>query len=232
MKEIIFGDKHSFVDLDLILNSKELPLPEPKTYIVDIPGTDGTLDLSTALTDGQMTYNNRELQFNFTINKPFDQWEKVKSIVAAHLHGKTMKVKAEADEGYYFFGRCWISQDDTKNQKATLTVSVDADPYKYDELDSTERNNWTGFDGNPVTWSAKVNVSRNTTTIVPPQKMRVVPTITVSSDMTLVYKTSQIALYAGDNIIPSVVLSENQADNTLNFLGTGIATIKFRGGVL
>lgn len=232
MKGIIFGDKHSFDDLDLILNSKEIPLPEPKTYILDIPGADGSLDLSTALTDGQMKYKNRELQFNFTINKPFEEWEQVKSKIAAYLHGKIMEVRVEADEGYYFYGRCWISKQATKTPKATLTISVDADPYKYDDLDSEERTTWEGFDGNPLQWDAEITVADDTTTIVPPQKMKVVPTITVSNDMTLVYKTSQHALYQGDNIIPSVVLSELQADNTLEFLGTGTATIKFRGGVL
>lgn len=232
MKGIIFGDKHSFDDLDLILNSKEIPLPDPKTYTLDVPGADGQLDLSTALTGGYMTYKNRELQFNFTINKPFEQWEQVKSKVAAYLHGKTMMVKVEADEGFYYYGRCWISNQATKNPKATLTISVDADPYKYDILDSTERTEWEGFDGNPLSWDAEITVADDTTTIVPPQKMRVVPTINVSADMTLVYKTTQHALYTGDNIIPSVVLTENQEDNTLEFLGTGTATINFRGGVL
>lgn len=232
MKGIIFGNKHSFDDLDLILNSKEIPLPDPKTYTLDVPGADGQLDLSTALTGGYMTYKNRELQFNFTINKPFEQWEQVKSKVAAFLHGKTMRVQVEADEGFYYYGRCWISNQATKNPKATLTISVDADPYKYDVLDSTERTEWEGFDGNPLSWNAEITVADDTTTIVPPQKMRVVPTINVSDDMTLVYKTTQHALYAGDNIIPSVVLTENQADNTLEFLGTGTATINFRGGVL
>lgn len=232
MKGIIFGTKHSYDDLDLILNSKSIPLPEPKTYILDVPGADGSLDLSTALTDGTMKYKNRELQFNFTINKPFEEWEQVKSKIAAYLHGKIMEVRVEADEGYFYSGRCKVENISTKNPKATLTITVDADPYKYDDLDSSERTEWEGFDGNPLEWNYSITVSTETTTIVPPQKMKVVPTINVSADMTLVYKTSQIALYEGDNIIPSVVLSELQADNTLKFLGTGTAKIKFRGGVL
>ena len=236
MKGIIFGDKHSFNDLDLILNSKEIPLPDPKTYILDVPGADGQLDLSTALTDGYMTYKNRELQFNFTINKPFEEWEKTKSKIAAYLHGKTMKVQVEADEGYYYYGRCWISQQATKNPKATLTISVDADPYKYDVLDSTERTEWEWFDGTTVEWNARFHFGGRTNKVVPPQKMRVVPTFIVSEDMTLEYKTSKFALYEGENIIPSVMLTENEEDNTMTFIGNNNnskdVTISFRGGVL
>lgn len=234
MKGVKFGTKHSFDDLNLILNNKDIPLPEPKTYILDVPGADGQLDLSTALTDGDIKYKNRILTFNFTINEPFDKWEFVKSKVAAYLHGKIMEVILDVDKDYFFIGRCTISTAKTRNPVATLTVTVDAEPYKYSVHTSTERVIWDTFNFETGIWydMAGLTVSGEKTVVVPSQEMRVVPTIIVSNDMSLVYKTTQYALYTGDNIIPAVQLSSNEEDNTLKFIGNGTVTIDFRGGIL
>ena len=55
--------KHSFRDFGLVLTSQEIGLPAPKTYIVEIEGRNGSLDLSESF--GEIKYENRELKFTF-----------------------------------------------------------------------------------------------------------------------------------------------------------------------
>lgn len=215
MKGVLFNEKHSYSDFGLILNSKDIPLPEPKTYIVDVPCADGSLDLSTALTGGVMKYKNRLIKLDFTIMKPWNQLESFKSIIASHLHGKIMKVIFDADTDFFYTGRCKVTNFNASVIPATLTIEVDAEPYKMNIEETV----------------ISETISGEKTIIIDEQKMKVVPTITVSSDMTLTYKTKLHQLISGDNIIPEIMLYSAE-DNELLFNGEGNVTIKFRGGEL
>lgn len=216
MKGVLFDEKHSYSDFGLVLNSKEISLPEPKTYIIDVPCADGSLDLSTALTGGDIKYQNRTITLNFTVLKPWKQLESLKSIIANHLHGKVMKVIFDADYDFFYTGRCKITSFNTDTIPATLTIEVDAEPYKFNIEETV----------------ISETVSGEQTIYVDKQKMKVVPTITVSNDMTVTYKTKLLQLRTGDNIIPEIMLSSAEEDNKLVFNGNGVVTIKFRGGEL
>ena len=215
MKGVLFNEKHSYSDFGLVLNSKDISLPEPKTYIIDVPCADGSLDLSTALTGGDIKYQNRTIKLDFTILKPWNQLESLKSIIANHLHGKVMKVIFDADFDFFYTGRCRISNFNTSTVPATLTIEVDAEPYKFNIEETV----------------ISETVSGTKTIYIDEQKMKVVPTITVSTDMTLTYKTKMFQLHTGENIIPEIMLSSAE-DNELLFTGSGNVTIKFRGGEL
>ena len=52
---VTIGDKHTFKDWGLICTKIEISDPERKTYYVSIPGRDGDLDLSEALS-GEIQY--------------------------------------------------------------------------------------------------------------------------------------------------------------------------------
>ena len=216
MKGVLFGDKHSYTDFGLVLNSKDIALPEPKTYIVDVPCADGSLDLSTALTGGDIKYKNRLIKLDFTVLKPWGQLEVLRSTIANHLHGKIMKVIFDADYDFFYTGRCRITSFNTTAIPATVSIEVDAEPYKFDIHETV----------------ISETVSGEKTICVDEQNMKVVPTITVSSDMTLTYKTKLYQLFTGDNIIPELMLSSTSEDNELLFNGQGDVTITFRGGEL
>jgi hypothetical protein len=215
MKGVLFDEKHSYSDFGLILNSKDISLPEPKTYIIDVPCADGSLDLSTALTGGDIKYQNRKIKLDFTILKPWNQLESLKSIIANHLHGKIMKVIFDADYDFFYTGRCRISNFKTDTIPATLTIEIDAEPYKFNIEETVIQE----------------TVSGEKTIHIDEQKMKVVPTITVTNDMTLTYKTKLFQLFRGENIIPEIMLFTAE-ENELLFSGNGNVTIKFRGGEL
>lgn len=216
MNGVTFGNKHSYTDFNMILTSRTIPLPEPKTYVIDVPCADGQIDLSTALTDGDIKYKNRKIKMKFSLLPSNTPVETAKSTIAQHLHGKTMQVIFDADSNFYYTGRCKITEFNTDHVPITMTVEMDADPYKFNITETSIQNTAT---------------SAGRTVNVPEQKMKVVPVINVSANMTLVYKAKNYSLLTGDNIIPDVVLSSG-ADNTLVFKGSGTFKIKFRGGEL
>ena len=49
MKGIKFGNHHSWNDFQLILASKTIGTPSPKTETIDIPGGDGVLDRAATM---------------------------------------------------------------------------------------------------------------------------------------------------------------------------------------
>lgn len=129
MKGVIFGNIHSFNNLNLIL-SPFTPTPaEPQTNFLKVPGRDGLLDLTEA--NGEVKFNSREFEFIFTINpaeeKTFD--EKV-SEVANALNGRMFKITLERDIDYYWLGRCVVNKYAQKKSIGQISVKATVDPYK------------------------------------------------------------------------------------------------------
>ena len=48
MSDIRFGTKWARADYGLIVAPYSIPMPEPQTHFVEIPGRDGALELSEA----------------------------------------------------------------------------------------------------------------------------------------------------------------------------------------
>ena len=117
----------------ILLDGYTLSPPEPKTYTVDIPGGDGVIDLTSALT-GDVAYSNRSQSFTFMVVDP-DSFERVKTDVSNFLHGKSFDYQMTMDPGYTYHGRFSVTEY-THTVYAypglvgAFTVEVDADPYK------------------------------------------------------------------------------------------------------
>ena len=227
-----FDSKHSYDDFGLILSSKSVPLPKPKTESVTVPGSDGELDLSTALTDGEVKFNNRTLTFKFSLLTKSRTWEGIKSAISNYLHGKKMKIILDADKAFYYVGRCTVDPFSESKKGATMTIKVDAEPYKYDIQDSTEDWVWDSFNFETgIIYNLKeISVTPSTEITIPSRRMKVVPVITVSAAMDVVFNGVTYGLSEGDNRVLNIILSEGE--NKLTFNGTGTVTIKFRGGSL
>lgn len=65
MNTVEFDERDSFKDFGFFLGNKTIALPELQTNIIEVPGMDGQLDLSTVLTGGKMKYKNRQIQLEF-----------------------------------------------------------------------------------------------------------------------------------------------------------------------
>ena len=94
---VTFGIKHSYEDFGLILSSKEIGLPTPKTESVSVIGRNGDLDLTDALGD-DVKFENRKLSFTFSLLNGARDWTATLSNLSNYLHGKKMRIVMDADK--------------------------------------------------------------------------------------------------------------------------------------
>lgn len=93
---VTFGIKHSYEDFGLILSSKEIGLPTPKTELVSVIGRNGDLDLTDALGD-DVKFENRKLSFTFSLLNGARDWTATLSNLSNYLHGKKMELTDSRD---------------------------------------------------------------------------------------------------------------------------------------
>ena len=103
MSDIRFGTKWAHADYGLIVAPYAIPMPEPQTNFVEIPGRDGTLDLSEAF--GTIRYADRVIPLTLYARAPFDV---LISSLAADVHGRRMNVIFDRDPTYYYDARMTI----------------------------------------------------------------------------------------------------------------------------
>ncbi len=237
---VTFGTLHSYDDFDLILTKKSIPMPDRKAYEVDVTGANGKLDLSTALTDGVTVYQNRVLQFEFALLVRPSERAAAYSRIAAALHFQQLPGIIDEDPEWYYDGLCKMTGnvDDAVNH-STITIEVDAYPYKLSRKLSTEKG-WLWdelvFDSTPIPQSC-ANV------YVPPGKVKtfdfaglvmpVNPTIIASKPVTVSFGGVAYPVPAGRYKVAQIVLTPQA--HTLTVLAAQPYTrvsIEFREGAL
>lgn len=107
--------------------------PEPKTYVVDVPGSNGSLDLTETLL-GDTAYKNRSQEFTFYIIDAAN-FEKIKTQVSNFLHGRSFDYQITMDPEYTYHGRFTIDAYShlvhMNGKTGVLKVTVDAEPFKH-----------------------------------------------------------------------------------------------------
>lgn len=118
-----------------LLDGYELAPPEPKTYTVDIPGGNGVIDLTEALT-GDVAYENRTQSFEFACIYP-DDFEKIKTKLSNFLHGRAFDYTLSFDPGYIYHGRfkvvTYTHTGYANGIVGDIKIEIDANPYKKKE---------------------------------------------------------------------------------------------------
>lgn len=111
----------------LQLMGVQIGLPDVKTQTVSVPGADGELDLTDALT-GEPVFGNRtiKLKLGFCPRGPFDFYA-----FAAAVHGQRQKLELDGRDGYYI-GRCTVGTPDTSQDRTIFDLTINADPYRFD----------------------------------------------------------------------------------------------------
>lgn len=230
MNGVTFGEYHSFRDFGLILQNVVLPNPEPKIYEVDIPGSDGTIDLTEAM--GGIHYNNRTIEITFAFPKGQYLRYAVNSDIASRLHGKKLHITMDDDAGYYYIGRVNYKEWIVDKSLGILTISISAEPYKYETTSSVEDWLWDDldFEEGLIREYKDLRVDGVMDLEIPGLQKPVIPTILSSSAMTVRFQNKEYTLKAGTNKIYGIVITEG--DNLLRFSGSGVVSVDYRGGVL
>ena len=213
MSDIRFGTKWARADYGLIVAPYAIPMPEPQTNFVEIPGRDGALDLSEAF--GTVRYADRIIPLTLYARAPFDA---TVSAFAADVHGRRMNVIFDRDPTYYYDARITLEDVEKHAGYCELSLECRSKPYKLEHFETT----------------ITVLPSGSATVALMNTRMPVVPTITVSAAMTLTFEIAgviyTINLSAGSHVVPSLVLFEG--DTELEIAGTGSITFTYRKGTL
>ncbi len=120
---------------------------KPKTNYVEIPGSDGQIDLSDVLT-GYPTYSNREGSVEFIVMNGYRRsWAAGFSQFANWLHGQKLRCVLDDDASYFYEGRFelngWTSNND--GTWSNITIDYNLKPYKYGINLSTDDWLWDPF---------------------------------------------------------------------------------------
>lgn len=208
---IKFDNVHSYTDLNLVLSQVNIPPATAKTNFVDVPGADGSVDLTEA--HGEVKYKDRACKFTFTVF-PSDDFEEKKTEISNLLNGKRCKIIVDKDPDYYWSGRCSVDEYSSNKNLHKIVVGAVVAPYKL-------KNNQT-----KVVVPSGTAVVRN----LPGGRKTVVPTITCTDNTTIVFNGNTINLGAGTHKNLTITLVEGS--NPVTVTSTGTVTFTYQEGDL
>lgn len=225
--------KHTYRDYGLyVTNTNPVAPPAVRTQTITLPGRNGDLDLTDALT-GYPIYGNRQLTIGLGGKKEPRAWPGFISDFLNEIHGRRVKIIFDNDPEYYYEGRATVQSDyERGNYIATFTLQVNADPYKYAINSSAEPWLWDPFslvDGIIRNYGS-ITVSGETTVTVVGSPMPTIPIITASAAMTVQFGGQTYQLSTGANRISNILLMDGEYQMT--FTGDGTVSIDFRAGRL
>lgn len=212
MIQVTLNYQNYYLQHRIVLEDFSIGMPEPKFIKVSVPGRDGDLDMSEALT-GYTQYHNREIQLRFGITGSEAECEIKKQVLVSAVSGKQVYVRFSHLEGY-FVGRCKVETITRAHRHHTVQLTIDCQPYR---LVESETSLYYSLYASP----------REITFIN--SGMPVAPTIRTTGNAIVVYKGNRYNLEAGTHRLGFVI---DSGENRLTISGTGSLTLLYRKGVL
>lgn len=227
---VLFGNVKSYEDWGLKLENIQLSFPEAKIDQIDIPGSNGVIDLTEV--NGPVCYKNRTITLSFSLEDDYIKWHILSSRIAKALHGKIIKCILPDDPNYYYEGRFSLNSQKTNDVISDIVISGNVYPYKRDVYSSAEEWLWDpfSFEDGIIRSYHDIEVSGTTSVSVIGSEMPAVPKFICSTEMEISFKGSVFHLSAGETTDYDIILSDGE--NQLIFTGQGTVTIEYRGGIL
>lgn len=221
---------HTYEDAGLVLLDVYPSPPVPKTNFIDIPGRDGSIDLTEAL--GGVRFEDRYLyielldrDYKLSVGAAFTRLQRL-------IDGRRVKVILDKMPSYYYVGRVIeFSEPDEEGLTATSTVTVEIEPYRYSIYSADEPWLWDPFNfyTDMAIDAGSFKVSGTLRKVIYVGMNDVTPTITVDSAMTLEYEGKTYQLEPGATMNYDIRFRGNK-ENVLVIKGNGTITIDYRGG--
>ena len=213
--QIKIGDKWSYEEWGLLLGQGWfLESPKPKTILIDIPASDGVLDLTEALA-GEPRYENRQLKFGLVFTQPESEWDAIRAKVDNYCNGQRMKIILPQDIDRHLMGRLNPTYLERGKGTATFDIEASCDPWRY-------KNNLT---------VVNITVQNNYFGVLYNERRRVIPEITTSASVHITingvshsmspgtYKFTDFILNEGEN--PFSITSNVNAEVTITYQEAG-----------
>ena len=221
-RSVTFDQLDSFRDLHLILLKTEETPPQPKLNRIDIPGANGSRDMSEQPA-GRIVFTDREFTWTFGLY-PNDRWDQRHRQVCNALNGRfceriTMPCRGGYTDDFYFVGRLSVTKYKRDRTRREITVKAVCDPYAYEKFEVNDTFDLT-TDSREITYYTG--------------RMPVVPSLTTTAEeTTILFKGKTFVMSAGTYQFPDIEFTEGE--NTMEAKvtdGTGSLNVKYRGGTL
>ena len=224
--DIMIGD-YNMSDFGLKLLGMELGTPAVRKSTVTIPGRNGALDLTEAIT-GFPLYDNatHKLTFDFR-DGTYDERVSVSSDLRGKIHGRRLPVVI-GNDSYYYDARVSVDSSKLNQQYSQVVVTLDAAPYKLARKTSLDDWEWDSF-------NFETDIIRDYKNIQVPGELVVIgdvmPTGCVfeaSAAVTVMYDGKRYQLPKGRSTVPDILIMEGE--HTMSFSGSGTVSVEYRGG--
>lgn len=187
--DVIVGGVNLTERYGVILDTEnsEFNPPELRTNYLDIPGMDGVLDLSEALTD-DTNYEQRHDSMVFGVMYP-REFEEMRTKLLNFLHGRDADYQLSWEPGYVYHGRFMADAAYSRLHYGEIRFAVDADPWRR---------------ADPV--HLEIPAAQGVEAHLPNRRRRVSPTILTHSETVIGYKTQSWVLDPGETYLNELVL--------------------------
>lgn len=226
---ITFNGKHSFNDFNLILNSKKISTPSKKKIKESVPGMNSVYDFSTVASSGEIIYNQRSIECNFTSLANSKNELHIEMSKTAEWLQDTAQSQLVFDDIPYFYFMAEVEGDIEINEEhnaAEITVQFIAEPFKT-SFDDVGNVIWDTFNFNEdvmLDYGFDV-VTTQTVNIINTGRL-IMPVINCSAPMSVVFEGKTYSLNAGDNSPYGMKLKNG--DNSVVINSTGHIRFNFR----
>lgn len=236
-----YGGYHSYEKFGLLRSARPvISDPEVKTHIVDNPGANGDIDLTTSLT-GVPQYKNRTITESYIVIGDRRQREHLPSRLYSHFDGSREYIIIDNDPGYMWLGRSLVKGVDKSSEThMKLNIVSDVEPFKYERFSSIDDWEWDylNFETGIIREYKDIYVDGICEIEIIGTKKPSIPVFHLSN------VTSDISVEYYDGVLDRTVLAnlskrEDTSDiiiregiNRLSFYGVGHVSIEYRGGIL
>jgi hypothetical protein len=107
----------------------EIESPEAKLYSVEIPLTDGSLDVTNVLSN-TVFYADREITIGLELRTVRGEWPMRISNIMNEIHGRVIQVEFDDDPRFYWTGRARVEMPEDHGATCGINIVVTARPFK------------------------------------------------------------------------------------------------------
>lgn len=219
-RKIIFGTYDTDFNGPWTLGPWSLTAAAYQSHLVDVPGRDGPLDLSTALTDGVPRYGSRTLTATLerSDGTRLDREVAINTMIN-WLDGWRLEIRLPDDEAHYLLGRVHVAKNYNDPAHASVTVTAICDPWRYNNHETV-----LSFTAGETVQTARLTNSG---------RRSVVPVLQITGDdaaVNLVFGSASWALGPGTYQLPDLVVHQGGA--SVEYSGKGALSFTYREAVL
>lgn len=221
-RKIIIGAYDTALDGQWTLSAWTLARAAAVENYADIPGHNGPLDLSTALTDGEPYYTSREFEaiLESSEGTRAEREERINAMIN-RLDGWRANIFLPDDTMHYIDGRVRVEKLYNTPAHASVRVSATCDPWRYNTAETVV--------------GLVATEAEQTASIINNGRCSVVPRVNITGgDVTLKVKSGEReltwALTPGEYIIADIYIKSGALP--LTYSGTGQILLTYREAVL